>query len=219
MNRFTSILVMSARQAIGRGPGWQVGSWLLVLALAGCQEQPYRVCDTGLVCQLGYECSPGGDFCVLPNGCGNGRIDFGEVCDDGNLASGDGCSQGCTSDERCGNGVRDRWESCDDGNTEDGDGCSRICRLQLCGSGTRDQGEPCDEAPAAVAEPEDTAAAEAAMWSYYRLWSAIARSAISDRRLLRKLGFLRSQRAGNDGEDAGQDDLARPRPAPQTAAT
>jgi cysteine-rich repeat protein len=137
MNQFVSIPAMAARYAIM--------PWLLVLVCAGCQEQPYRICDTGLVCQLGYECSPGGDFCVLPHGCGNGRIDFGEVCDDGNRVSGDGCSQGCSSDERCGNGKRDRWENCDDGNTADRDGCNRICRLEHCGNGALDPGEICDD--------------------------------------------------------------------------
>lgn len=28
-------------------------------------------------------------------GCGNGKIDLGEQCDDGNLMSGDGCSANC----------------------------------------------------------------------------------------------------------------------------
>jgi cysteine-rich repeat protein len=144
MNRYPWTWTMDARQAIGLGLSW-LGPLLLVLACAGCQEQPYRVCDTGLVCQLGYECSPEGDFCVLPNGCGNGRIDFREVCDDGNRVSGDGCSQDCTSDERCGNRVRDRWENCDDGNTMDRDGCSRICRLEHCGNGALDPRETCDD--------------------------------------------------------------------------
>jgi cysteine-rich repeat protein len=118
---------------------------LLVLACAACLEQPYRACETGLVCQLGYECSPRGDFCALRNGCGNGRIDFGEVCDDGNRVSGDGCSQSCTSDESCGNGVRDQWERCDDGNRASDDGCSETCRLERCGNGELDQGETCDD--------------------------------------------------------------------------
>jgi cysteine-rich repeat protein len=118
---------------------------LLVLACAACLEQPYQACDTGLVCQLGYECSPKGDFCALRNGCGNGRIDPGEVCDDGNRVSGDGCSQSCMSDERCGNRVRDLWESCDDGNQVSEDGCSRSCALEGCGNGEPDFGEVCDD--------------------------------------------------------------------------
>jgi cysteine-rich repeat protein len=147
MHRLPATRAIDARRAIGRGPGW-LGPVLLVLlalASAACLEQPYLVCDTGLVCQLGYECSPRGDFCALPKGCGNGRIDFGEVCEDGNRVSGDGCSQDCRSDESCGNGVRDRWETCDDGNRTSDDGCSRICRLELCDNGTLDPGETCDD--------------------------------------------------------------------------
>lgn len=49
--------------------------------------------------------------------CGNGAIDHdrGEVCDDGNQVSGDGCSADCRSDERCGNGYVDvdAGEHCD----------------------------------------------------------------------------------------------------------
>jgi hypothetical protein len=66
---------------------------------------------------------------------------------------------------------------------------------------------PFPESADAGADSEPVAASAAgAMWSYYRLWSAIARSAISDRRLLRQLGFLRPQHDGNAGQDAGQDD-------------
>ncbi len=55
------------------------------------------------------------------------------------------------------------------------------------------QSPPVEEPPEGD-EPVIDPAAEDAMWSYYLLWSAIARRAISDRRLLRQLGFLRSQR-------------------------
>jgi cysteine-rich repeat protein len=51
----------------------------------------------------------------------------GEVCDDGNHASSDGCSTDCTSDESCGNGVTDPGEACDDGNPTGGDGCNAAC--------------------------------------------------------------------------------------------
>jgi len=40
-------------------------------------------------------------------------------------------------------------------------------------------------------DPEAAAAAEAHMWSWYLEWSEIARVAISNRNLLRQLGFLR----------------------------
>ena len=37
-------------------------------------------------------------FCIVAF-CGNGFVDQGEVCDDGNQDSGDGCSSDCRSDE------------------------------------------------------------------------------------------------------------------------
>jgi cysteine-rich repeat protein len=75
--------------------------------------------------------------------CGNGRIDPGETCDDGNSRAGDGCNglcllepnhecltpgSPCTSSIRCGNGKLEVGEACDDGNTRDGDGCNADCR-------------------------------------------------------------------------------------------
>ena len=58
--------------------------------------------------------------------------------------------------------------------------------------------QPPPAEPGAEDESGLDPAAEAAMWAYYRQWSAIARSAITDRRLLRKLGFLRKQRVGEE---------------------
>jgi len=59
--------------------------------------------------------------------CGNGNVDHGEACDDGNRLSGDGCRPNCTV-ERCGDGIVDPGEECDDGNDRDGDGCDARCR-------------------------------------------------------------------------------------------
>ncbi len=78
--------------------------------------------------------------------CGNGFLEAGEVCDDGNNFSGDGCNAVCSSTEICGNGVIDLSESCDDGNTDRGDGCDDICRVEEgCGNGIVDVGEQCDD--------------------------------------------------------------------------
>jgi hypothetical protein len=66
------------------------------------------------------------------------------------------------------------------------------------------QPPPAATPPGAEVKVRDRAA-EDAMWSYYLLWSAIARRAITDRRLLRQLGFLRSSRGGA-GEDETPDD-------------
>jgi cysteine-rich repeat protein len=78
--------------------------------------------------------------------CGDGAVDAGEECDDGNAADGDGCSSTCRLPPRCGDRDLDPGEECDDGNTTGGDGCSAACtREPRCGDGTLDPGEGCDD--------------------------------------------------------------------------
>jgi cysteine-rich repeat protein len=104
--------------------------------------------------------------------CGNGTLDPGETCDDGNGVNGDGCSSGCALEngwtcqgepsvciETCGDGLVVGGEQCDDGNMTDGDGCSAACTVEpgwicpgqpfmctrLCGNGILDVGEGCDD--------------------------------------------------------------------------
>jgi cysteine-rich repeat protein len=75
--------------------------------------------------------------------CGNGIVDEGEVCDDGNNISGDGCRSDCLSDETCGNGLVDHavGEVCDST-----PGCAPDCMSILgCGDGVLDEGEQCDD--------------------------------------------------------------------------
>ncbi len=102
-----------------------------VIAVAGCLQEASEVCGNGGVCPPGYQCvDPGatlaaGRICASGT-CGNGRLDPGEVCDDGNNRSGDGCPADCM--EPCGDGVLDPGEACDDGNNLDGDGCSADCK-------------------------------------------------------------------------------------------
>ena len=60
--------------------------------------------------------------------CGDGHVDSGEQCDDGNQVQGDGCENDCTL-PRCGNGIVDNGEECDDGNQVNGDGCNNDCRV------------------------------------------------------------------------------------------
>ncbi|MFP2909347.1 DUF4215 domain-containing protein, partial [Pyxidicoccus sp. 3LFB2] len=82
---------------------------------------------------------------------GDGRLQSNEQCDDGNTASGDGCSatgvieagylchvpgRACSLASLCGNNVINPGESCDDGNTTaEANGCSATCDLSLCGNG------------------------------------------------------------------------------------
>jgi cysteine-rich repeat protein len=77
--------------------------------------------------------------------CGNGIVEVGEQCDDGNANNYDGCTVGCgilrgwtctgsTSlcTHSCGNGILQRrfGEQCDDGNTDSGDGCTSACQIE-----------------------------------------------------------------------------------------
>jgi cysteine-rich repeat protein len=75
-----------------------------------------------------------------PPVCGNGKLEAGEECDDGNTVSGDGCSCVCMIEPPpppppppppvCGNGKLEAGEQCDDGNTVSGDGCSCTCTIE-----------------------------------------------------------------------------------------
>jgi len=75
--------------------------------------------------------------------CGNGVLDAGEVCDDGNTRNSDGCSAICQLERRylcptpgaacrpiCGDAVVVGTEPCDDGNLAGDDGCSTTCAIE-----------------------------------------------------------------------------------------
>jgi fibro-slime domain-containing protein len=77
--------------------------------------------------------------------CGDGIVETGEQCDDGNTMPGDGCNGICEIEPgytcpakggkcvliaTCGNGVLDPGETCDDGNLKPGDGCSSTCQVE-----------------------------------------------------------------------------------------
>jgi fibro-slime domain-containing protein len=78
--------------------------------------------------------------------CGDGKLDSGEVCDDGNGVSGDGCTgtcdaiengfacptpgQPCVSTVICGDGKITGGETCDDQNTTPLDGCDASCHVE-----------------------------------------------------------------------------------------
>ena len=79
--------------------------------------------------------------------CGDGVVDTGEQCDDGNRESCDGCDRDCST-PRCGNGAACSAESCDDGNAVSGDGCDAVCIAEVCGNGIVQDGEECDDGAA-----------------------------------------------------------------------
>ena len=83
-------------------------------------------------------------FRTNPIICGDGFLDAGEECDDGNTAAGDGCSATCTL-ETCGDGVVNGSEECDDMNGVNGDGCDNNCTFTACGNGIVTAPEECDD--------------------------------------------------------------------------
>jgi cysteine-rich repeat protein len=128
--------------------------WALGLALASCASQDnVKVCTAAgqtYLCPEDTACGVAPTRCVRRADCGDGVIDLGEACDDGNTRDGDGCSHDCRSTEVCGNGILDQaaGEVCDDGNTRGGDGCSHDCKsLEVCGNQIvdREAGEVCDD--------------------------------------------------------------------------
>ncbi len=100
-------------------------------------------------CASGTDSNPSNNNAAT---CGNGTMEGGEQCDDGNSTPGDGCSATCQTEQPppgCGNGTLDAGEQCDDGNNAPGDGCSSVCTKEApppgCGNGTLDPGEACDD--------------------------------------------------------------------------
>lgn len=109
-------------------------------------------CSANCRIESGWNCTQkdetGKSVCVQT--CGNGVVEseYGETCDDGNTASGDGCSSACKAEagyncvvakdsqrstcyaRLCGDGYVAGSEECDDGNAKDGDGCSSSCKRE-----------------------------------------------------------------------------------------
>ena len=92
--------------------------------------------------------------------CGDGTVDVGEACDDGNtvtevcdygLASCTVCAADCTEQagatSYCGDLAVDagNGEECDDGNNDDADGCEADCTLPFCRNDIVDPPEECDD--------------------------------------------------------------------------
>jgi choice-of-anchor A domain-containing protein len=76
--------------------------------------------------------------------CGDGRMDPGESCDDGNTDNTDSCTNSCEAGI-CGDGFVQPGETCDDGNHDNGDACTNVCEPAECGDGYIQPGEICDD--------------------------------------------------------------------------
>mmetsp|Transcript_32713 Transcript_32713/g.78148 ORF Transcript_32713/g.78148 Transcript_32713/m.78148 type:complete len:261 (-) Transcript_32713:1833-2615(-) len=109
-----------------------------------CDAHPGRNYDYPTRCEIGD--SDGNKFCmyiwawtgkwcecsqvpqcqICSECCGNGQVEGGEQCDDGNSDHTDGCVE-CWH-PRCGDGhTHSGVEQCDDGNSVDTDSCSNAC--------------------------------------------------------------------------------------------
>jgi cysteine-rich repeat protein len=103
------------------------------------------VLSLAAIAAYGVACNGEGDVGYAPT-CGDGIVEGGEQCDDGNNNNGDTCLVNCRL-ASCGDGVvRAGFEVCDDGNVRDGDACASDCSTGAgCGNGLIDVGETCDD--------------------------------------------------------------------------
>ena len=101
--------------------------------------------DEGTTCTLSSG-EPGvcrSEVCVSAN-CGNGVVDTGEECDDGNTDDTDACLSTCQS-ATCGDGfVHAGVEACDDGNAVPDDGCEDDCSFSCTTDAECDDLEACN---------------------------------------------------------------------------
>jgi cysteine-rich repeat protein len=109
--------------------------------------------------------------------CGNGKVEAGETCDDGNTVDGDGCDSNCTV-TACGNGIKTAGEVCDDGNPISGDGCEPTCKGT--GSGRYEATSDAMIRTSAAAGDADTSfGAQPGISTYGSSFGTVARSLIA----------------------------------------
>jgi cysteine-rich repeat protein len=110
--------------------------------------------STGDPCPDGTVCDEATDECVVAADCGNGILEPGEECDDGNTLDGDCCSANCTF-EPAGSSCED-GEFCNGEEVCDGAGTCLPGQPVDCDDGVGCTVDSCDEAAdACVNAPDD----------------------------------------------------------------
>ncbi|MBU1123801.1 DUF4215 domain-containing protein, partial [Patescibacteria group bacterium] len=108
---------------------------------------PSEGCDIN--CPTGSRiCKSGTDQACVPvnvSCCGNGWIDIGEECDDGNRINDDNCTNECMDNPICGDNNPQGDEECDDGNNVNDDECTNECKNPVCGDNILQSDEECDD--------------------------------------------------------------------------
>lgn len=144
------------------GPNGECPSGMICDAQSACESLPDTCHAFALSCPAGQTCAANQAVCIDIGGCGDGIVEPGEVCDDGNIVDGgpdpnnpamlilDPCSHDCQSTQVCGNKVVDKGEQCDEGsdNGSPTSSCDSRCHFvsRVCGNGMvdPDTGEECD---------------------------------------------------------------------------
>jgi cysteine-rich repeat protein len=137
--------VSAARLPDGRfANAWTLRDHTAWTTLVSLCPSGAAVCGDGVLHPACERCDDGAanddaasDACrtdCLPAHCGDGTVDAGEACDDGNFAYCDGCTPSCQIETGvvCGDGVTSRQcgEQCDDANLELLDGCTPACTVE-----------------------------------------------------------------------------------------
>jgi cysteine-rich repeat protein len=119
-------------------------AWGLLAAACGGQDNPGGVDETSgeaeTTAATADEPTTGGESV-----CGDGVVDAGEGCDDGDANAADAACTPACEPATCGDGYVHADEACDDGNDFDADLCTNACTPGSCGDGVVDNGEACDD--------------------------------------------------------------------------